>query len=266
MNKKSKALAKRTVYVFGGAIGDKLISLTDYPQEGGDVLGSELGEQMGGCGLNVLRGLAQLNVPVFPGIIMGKGPWAKRLKKEFRKLDVEAQFFYENTDNGWCLVITTPSGERTFITFMGAENFWIQEHFSKLKPQAHDLVYVSGYELLQPHNEALVEFLSKLSKKIMVYYDLGPSAASIKESLPLLWDRPNAIVSLNNDEFTQLAFDKIVHGRSKHKPGCVIHRNGKENTVLYTLEDDGSYRAQSFETFGARMVDTVGWLFKCACP
>lgn len=250
--------AKRTVHVFGGAIGDELLSVLDFPVEGGDCLASDLGFQVGGCGLNVLRILAQLKVPCYPGIIVGKGRIAKEVKKELKRLGYVSNFKINEHDNGHCLVLISPNSERTFITIMGAENYWKKEFFESLKIKKKDIVYVSGYELLQPLNEALLDFLLALPKDQTIYYDLGPMAESLESAYPELLSRPGAIVSLNNDEFNTLNAAQILDPLSHFKPGVLIHRNSSLPTRVYELKDDNSYNMTEIPCFETNAIDSVG--------
>ena len=250
--------AKHTVYVFGGAVSDELMSVMDFPTEGSDCLASDLGFQVGGCGMNVLRIMTQLKVPCFPGIIVGKGRVAKAVKKELKRLGYTSNFKNSEHDNGHCMVLISPNAERTFITVMGAENYWQEEFFNDIKPKKKDIVYVSGYELLQPLNEALVNFLKNLPLEQKVFFDLGPMAESLAESLPELWSRPGAILSINNDEFKTLHAEQILDPNSPYKPEVLIHRNGAKPTKLYLLQDDKNYEMHEVECFETKVIDSVG--------
>lgn len=65
-------------------------------------------------------------------------------------------------DNGWCLALVEPDGERTFMSFSGVENQWNREWLARLTVAPGSLLYFSGYQLASPCGELLVEWLEEL--------------------------------------------------------------------------------------------------------
>lgn len=82
-------------------------------------------------------------------------------------------------DNGWCLALVEPDGERTFMSFSGVENQWNRQWLARLTVAPGSLLYFSGYQLASPCGELLVEWLEKL-QDVTPFIDFGPRIGDIR--------------------------------------------------------------------------------------
>ena len=101
-------------------------------------------------------------------------------------------------DNGWCLALVEPDGERTFMSFSGVENQWNRQWLARLTVAPGCLLYFSGYQLASPCGELLVEWLEE-QQDVTPFIDLAtywryPDALLAR----LMACRP--LVSLNRQE------------------------------------------------------------------
>ncbi|MRG02450.1 PfkB family carbohydrate kinase, partial [Klebsiella quasipneumoniae] len=85
-------------------------------------------------------------------------------------------------DNGWCLALVEPDGERTFMSFSGVENQWNRQWLARLTVAPGSLLYFSGYQLASPCGELLVEWLEKL-QDVTPFIDFGPRIGDIPDAL-----------------------------------------------------------------------------------
>ncbi len=72
-------------------------------------------------------------------------------------------------DNGWCLALVEPDGERTFMSFSGVENQWNRQWLARLTAAPGSLLYFSGYQLASPCGELLVGMAGKAARRDAVY-------------------------------------------------------------------------------------------------
>jgi sugar/nucleoside kinase (ribokinase family) len=99
------------------------------------------------------RHCAQNALPV------GHGVWADIIRNAMAKQDLHSAIEAETGDNGWCLALVEPDGERTFMSFSGVENQWQQRWLDVLNIPSNSLVYLSGYQLASPCGELLTRWL-----------------------------------------------------------------------------------------------------------
>lgn len=245
----------RRVVVLGGAVGDELLSVEALPQSGGDIEATFGGAQIGGCGFNVVRILAQLKIAQEPALVIGNGPWADQISAALERLGIASRLHSASRDNGWCLALVEPHGERTFINVPGAENDWGETDLSALEIAPDDIVYVSGYELFNPDGQALRALLASLPPEQTILYDLGPSCDSLEDNISYLWLRPGVILTLNDREYTDLNTHAVLT-RLADKPGALVHRRGAKDTLVFT--GDLTSIDASLPCYRVEVADTVG--------
>ena len=68
----------------------------------------------------------------------------------------------EDADTGTCVVLVDNEAERTFITTQGAERAITAASLTTAAPVPGDVVCVSGYTLLDPTRQPLLDFLTGL--------------------------------------------------------------------------------------------------------
>ena len=106
---------------------------------------------------------------------------------------------YAEGDNGWCLALVEPDGERTFMSFSGVENQWNRQWLARLTVAPGSLLYFSGYQLASPCGELLVEWLEKL-QDVTPFIDFGPRIGDIPDALLARIMACRPLVSLNRQE------------------------------------------------------------------
>jgi sugar/nucleoside kinase (ribokinase family) len=103
----------------------------------------------------------------------------------------------ETGDNGWCLALVEPDGERTFMSFSGWRTSGSRAGLMLSVP-SHSLVYLSGYQLASPCGELLTSWLEGLHE-VTALIDFGPRIGIFPPLMArIMACRP--IVSLNRQE------------------------------------------------------------------
>jgi hypothetical protein len=124
--------ATRPVTVLGAAVIDVIADAYALPWRGCDIELKQQGVNIGGCALNIAIALKRLGVTAQNALPVGHGVWADIIRNAMAKQDLHSAVEAETGDNGWCLALVEPDGERTFMSFSGVENQWQQSWLDAL--------------------------------------------------------------------------------------------------------------------------------------
>ena len=78
--------------------------------------------------LNIAIALKRLGIAAQNALPVGHGVWAEIIRNAMARQELHSAVEAEAGDNGWCLALVEPDGERTFMSFSGVENQW-QPHW-----------------------------------------------------------------------------------------------------------------------------------------
>jgi sugar/nucleoside kinase (ribokinase family) len=163
-------------------------------------------------------------------------------------------------DNGWCLALVEPDGERTFMSFSGVENQWNADWLAQLKIPRHSLVYLSGYQLASPCGELLVQWLEGL-EEATPFIDFGPRIGDIPDALMARIMACHPFVSLNRQE-AEIAAERFGLSADVECFGVewvkrfttpVVIRHDKDGAWYFSEQTSGCVPA-----FPTTVVDTIG--------
>jgi sugar/nucleoside kinase (ribokinase family) len=124
--------ATRPVTVLGAAVIDVIADAYALPWRGCDIELKQQGVNIGGCALNIAIALKRLGITAQNALPVGHGVWADIIRNAMAKQDLHSAVEAETGDNGWCLALVEPDGERTFMSFSGVENQWQQPGLMRL--------------------------------------------------------------------------------------------------------------------------------------
>lgn len=227
------------------------------PVRGGDTPASVSGFHLGGCALNIALGLKQLGIHSRNLLPLGEGMWAMRLREEMAARGIQSDLQVTGGDNGWCLALVEPDGERTFISIDGIENQW-QSAWLDGEIPLQGLVYLSGYQLGAKAGDVLVRWMQQLPHGARVVLDLGPRLDTMSPDLIDSLLRPGVIITLNQREAGLLGyredethFCRQLHGKTRE---LVVLRCGEKGSYYFGGEDDHGWIPARKVT----MVDSIG--------
>src|SRR5215207_6671167 len=140
-----------TILVLGDANADLSAALPRFPAEGDDSQITALGWGSGGGATNVAAALALLGAPVRLFARIGRDPAAEIALRVARAAgaDLTAVQIDDALATGLCFAAVSPSGERTFFSYRGANvsfEFGL-EHAGQL--DVARWIHISGYALLE---------------------------------------------------------------------------------------------------------------------
>ncbi|MDC3961054.1 carbohydrate kinase family protein [Polyangium jinanense] len=136
--------------VVGDANADLSSTLVRFPDEGDDVPMTSLGYSSGGSGANVATALAKLGARARLVTAVGSDPGAEIALRAAKEAGVDLSFVetHEAVATGHCVVAISPGGERTFLSFRGANAVVSCPDFAAVFQDVVHL-HVAGHALLE---------------------------------------------------------------------------------------------------------------------
>lgn len=254
----SEFSAVTPVLVLGGAVGDLVMTLPRLPVSGEDIAARPQGRQIGGCAFNVARVLCRLGVPVVNGMPVGNGEWGVAVEAAMQALGLPVLLRHGQMDNGWCLALAEPNGERTFITVSGCEAQWNKAQLATLPLTPETLVYANGYELVGEPGAALREWLTRLPFDQYRLIDPGPRVGLLGEEFFAMLSDSHTLLTLNRDEVATLC------GDGEPVEAAQRYAAARNFTLICRLDSDGAWICdgkhppQHIAAYPVEVVDTIG--------
>lgn len=248
----------RPVTVLGAAVIDVIADAYALPWRGCDIELKQQGVNIGGCALNIAIALKRLGISSQNALPVGHGVWADIIRNAMAKQDLHSAVEAEAGDNGWCLALVEPDGERTFMSFSGVENQWQPSWLDGLNVPKNSLVSLSGYQLASQCGELLTAWLEGL-RDVTAFIDFGPRIADVPDALMARIMACGPIVSLNRQE-AEIAAERFgfvvdtLGAQWQQRFGApLIVRHDKDGAAWYDGDASGVVPA-----FAATVVDTIG--------
>ena len=254
----SEFSAVTPVLVLGAAVGDLVMTLPRLPVSGEDIEARPQGRQIGGCAFNVARVLCRLGVPVVNGMPVGNGEWGVAVEAAMQALGLPVLLRHGQMDNGWCLALAEPNGERTFITVSGCEAQWNKAQLATLPLTPETLVYANGYELVGEPGAALREWLTRLPYDQYRLIDAGPRVGLLGEEFFAMLSDSHTLLTLNRDEVATLC------GDGEPVEAAQRYAAARNFTLICRLDSDGAWICdgkhppQHIAAYPVEVVDTIG--------
>ncbi|WP_061019667.1 PfkB family carbohydrate kinase [Vibrio splendidus] len=247
---------KRQLCLIGAAVVDIVTETPALPKRGTDVELIEKGIHVGGCALNIAIALKKLGVDSVNALPIGQGKWADIITAAMAEKGLTSSLQDPSGDNGWCLALVEPDGERTFLSVSGVENNWNQQALEQLDLQDDAIVYLSGYQLSSACGEQIVSWLETLPSGVELFIDFGPRIGDIPKPVFERLIKLKPTISLNRQEAEVLGMQDIntfVEQWHNHY-GCPLILRIDSDGALFATQDGYGNVAP----FKATVVDTIG--------
>ncbi|CDT80653.1 putative kinase [Vibrio coralliirubri] len=247
---------KRQLCLIGAAVVDIVTETPALPKRGTDVELTEKGIHVGGCALNIAIALKKLGVESINALPIGQGKWADIITAAMAEKGLTSSLQDPSGDNGWCLALVEPDGERTFLSVSGVENNWNQQALEQLKLQDNAIIYLSGYQLSSACGEQIVTWLETLPSGIELFIDFGPRIGDIPKPLFERLIKLKPTISLNRQEAEVLGMQEInaFVEQWHNQYGCPLILRIDSDGALFATQDGYGNVAP----FKATVVDTIG--------
>ncbi|SQI35061.1 5-dehydro-2-deoxygluconokinase [Leminorella richardii] len=259
-NRLNSLSVQRPITVLGAVVIDVIADAYSLPWRGCDIELQQQSVNIGGCAFNVALALKRLGLETQNVLPLGQGVWADIIRNSLTQRGMRSAIETDEGDNGWCLALVEPDGERTFMSFSGVENQWRASWLDNLVVQPQSLVYLAGYQLASPRGEVLVDWLENLSQ-VTPFIDFGPRIADIPEAMMSRIMALKPIVSLNRQEAEIAARALGVHNEVQSLGAAWLAHYG--SPLIVRQDSEGAWffdeKAQGCAApFSASVVDTIG--------
>ena len=247
---------KKEILVIGSTVADIIINVNVLPTTAQDIHVKSQTTSLGGCAYNVSAMIDLFGVPYTLFSPVGKGMYGDFVRKELDARGIISPVPTPENENGCCYCFVEESGERTFISYHGAEYLFEKEWFDVLNPDRFSYAYICGLEIEDKTGDVIVDFLEK--SKIKPVFAPGPRIDKIDKNLMERIFALHPIVHLNEDEVTRYTETANIESASM----ALFDMTGE--TVIVTTGEKGScyYDGKDFVRVAAvkpeRIVDTIG--------
>lgn len=238
--------------LIGAAIVDLVVHLPHLPKRGEDVETCDQQISIGGCAYNVAKAMQSFAESADMFFPIGDGFYSQLIRRKLAADQFTSLVTVDQSENGYCLCLVEPDGERSFVTVQGIESEIRTAWLANLGQ--YDRIYLSSYQCLGDNGRRLVTWLKKQTGQL--YFAPGPYTKKIAPEVlqQILMLQP--ILHLNEAECLALAEQSDLH--------CAMSVLFQQTNrpVIVTLGAKGAcyYDGQPHYVVGtpAKVVDTIG--------
>ncbi|QAA32202.1 carbohydrate kinase family protein [Clostridium manihotivorum] len=246
---------KKTL-IIGSTVLDIIINIEKLPTTTEDCHINGQTMSMGGCAFNVQNIIKLFEVPYVFCSPIGTGIYGDYVASQLKKIGLSPFVRVEDQDNGCCYCYVESNGERTFLSYHGAEYTFDPMWLDDINMNDFDQVYICGLEIEEATGNKIISFLNE-NKHLQVFFAPGPRFSIIdKKKLDDIF-KLSPIIHLNMDEI--LTFTKAVTLEQAVKilysltNNLIIITDGEKGSYIY----DGEHLQHSMG-IKADVVDTIG--------
>ena len=242
----------KKIYVIGSTVVDMIINVDHLPSTKADIHISSQTASMGGCAYNVSDTVRNFGVPNVLFSPVGSGVYGDFVRSGLRKKGLISPIPPVDMDNGCCYCFVEESGERTFVSYHGAEYLIQSEWLEEIDVEEVHSIYICGLEIEEKTGENIVKWLEK-HPQIPLFFSPGPRIMKIDSDLLDRIYKLNPVMHLNDDEIKEYFASEDVN------QSMVKMYEMTDNTVIVTLGDKGAtwYDGVAVQTAPPVKVDAV---------
>ncbi len=246
----------KKVLVIGSAVIDVIINLDHLPGKSEDVHVLSQTMSLGGCAYNTSDMIRHFQVPYIPFFPVGTGAYGDLVRKLFQEKGIVSPIPTPMRDNGCCYCFVEQDGERTFLSYHGAEYLFERSWFALLDPSEISCVYVCGLEIEETTGEVIISFLEE-HPYLPVFFAPGPRLDKIRPDLMERLFALHPILHLNEEEALSYSHTTTLLDAARYLSSRSL------NTVLITLGKNGCYyfeknAGHTVPGVPAIQIDTIG--------
>lgn len=246
----------KKVLVIGSAVVDVIITLDHLPGKSEDVHVKTQSMSLGGCAYNTSDIIRHFGVPYIPFFPVGKGAYGDFVRKHLALRGITSPTPTPDSENGCCYCFVEEDGERTFISYHGAEYRFERSWFDALDASDISSVYICGLEIEETTGKNIVDYLEQ-HPEFTVFFAPGPRLEKIQPQLMKRIFDLHPILHLNEDEALSYT------GKSGLEDAAWYLSQLSHNAVLITLGKDGCFlyhegQGVTIPGVPAIQIDTIG--------
>lgn len=247
----------KQVLVIGSTCVDIIINIDHLPKTEEDIHPTSQTMALGGCAYNVAYALKLFNAAFTLISPVGTGFYGEYVEKELKSKGFEVCIKVPDQENGCCYCLVEAGGERTFMSYHGAEYTFQKKWMEPFEDTNFDMVYICGLEVEEPTGIQLLEYLEEHPKH-QLFFAPGPRGIRIeKKKLERIYAL-HPILHINELEAKELTCCSSI----EEAANTLMKLTG--NTVIITLGSQGTYCLEKNQTsyyspgYPIEVVDTIG--------
>lgn len=196
------SMANKPIVFIGSTVVDVLMNIPHLPNSSEDINVQSQSLSLGGCAFNASWMCHLLGVDYLLFSPIGTGVYADYIRKEMHNLHLAPSILQSEEENGCCYCLIEENGERSFLSYHGAEYKFKKEWFALLDQQDVDTVYVCGLELEEESGIYILEYLER-NPHVTIYFACGPRIQHIPKTNMKRIMKCHPILHLNEEEALQ---------------------------------------------------------------
>lgn len=189
----------KKILVIGSTVVDVIINLDRLPKTQEDVHVLSQKMSLGGCAYNVSDMIRHFGVPYILFSPVGTGAYGDFVRARLAAQNITTPIPCPGLDNGCCYCFVEKNGERTFVSYHGAEYLFRPEWFRIPDPAEISSVYICGLEIEETTGCHIVEYLER-HPEYQIYFAPGPRITKIDPALLNRLFALRPILHLNDEE------------------------------------------------------------------
>lgn len=247
----------KKILVIGSTVVDVIIDVDHLPKTQEDVHVIRQTMSLGGCAYNTSDMVRHFGVPYILFSPVGTGAYGDFVRTQLAARGIQSPIPTPKRDNGCCYCFVERTGERTFISYHGAEYLFEKEWFDLIDDTEIDSVYICGLEIEESTGVHIVEWL-EAHPQLTIYFAPGPRISRIDPQLLERIFALHPVLHLNEDEACTYAAAPL-----SLEAAAALLFTLTQNTVIVTLGERGAYCHTAGGTirvpgFPAHQIDTIG--------
>ncbi|MBK1810799.1 carbohydrate kinase family protein [Clostridium sp. YIM B02505] len=246
---------KKTL-IIGSTVLDIIINIEKLPTTTEDCHINGQTMSIGGCAFNVQNIANLFEVPHVFCSPIGTGIYGDYVASQLKEIGLSPFVRVKDQDNGCCYCYVEANGERTFLSYHGAEYTFDPTWLDGINMEDFDQVYICGLEIEESTGNKIISFL-KENRNLQIFFAPGPRFSLIdKKKLDDIF-KLSPTIHLNMDEI--LTFTKT----ETLEPAVKTLYSLTNNLIIVTDGENGSYlydgeHLQHAAGIKANVVDTIG--------
>ena len=232
---------------------DEVCQVPRVPRPGEGVVALSRERRLGGCAFNSANAIRQLGGAYALFAPVGTGSAAAFVRAELSARGMAGVEVGGARDNGSCLCMIEPDGERTMLTFQGIDRFFEPAWFEGLDTRPFGIALASGYEIEGAGGAAIVSFL-EAHPEIAYFHAPGPCITRIDSALTARINALHPVWHVNDAEARAYAGCERLEDAGR----AIAAQTG--GVVVVTAGAAGAY------AFGAEGADAIGMLHVPTAP
>ena len=220
--------------IIGSTCVDIIINLPHLPVTQEDVHPTAQTMAIGGCSYGVASIVRLVGAPHLHITPVGTGMYGDYVAKCFTEAGIPVAVRVPDKENGCCYCLVEETGERTFMSYHGAEYTFQKEWMEPYNSADYDLCYICGLEIEEPTGYNLIEYLEE-NQNLQVFFAPGPRVMHISQDKIDRMLALHPILHINELEAMSMSQKDDIKEAARYLHSIT------NNSVIITLGEHGTF-------------------------